>query len=396
MTQFGTRPRLGRRILREAAAGIGAKPARALLTSLGVAAGVAVFVLTIGISDSAGRTIVARLADRSGTIIEVRPTALVQPDLIPATALASLARLEGVTSVASISGGNTVDVASLVLPGGAAQPTPLFSVSPSADDALDLTMKQGSFYDTLTIDQQLPVAVLGAGAAHRLHVHTLSTAPTITIVGTELAVVAIIEQSTYEPALLNAVIVPAHVAANLGVEGIDRIVVRAAPETRDAVATVAALAVLPNQPDALQVLAPIGERQLQETISQDLNALLLTTGLVTIAIGAIAVGNVLLMSVLERRSEIGLRRALGARRSHIAGQFLTEAAIIGAFGAIIGASVGTIGVSAIAAINQWDPTLPPTVPILAVAGGIIVGTTAGIIPARRASTIEPVTALRAG
>jgi ABC-type antimicrobial peptide transport system permease subunit len=130
-------------------------------------------------------------------------------------------------------------------------------------------------------------------------------------------------------------------------------------------------------------------------VESDINALFLVLGGVALLVGAIGIANVTLVAVLERVGEIGLRRALGAARRHIAAQFLVESTAMGLVGGIIGASLGVLVVVGIAAARTWTPVLDPWVPLAAPAIGAVTGLVAGLYPAWRAASLEPVEALRA-
>jgi ABC-type antimicrobial peptide transport system permease subunit len=119
-------------------------------------------------------------------------------------------------------------------------------------------------------------------------------------------------------------------------------------------------------------------------------------GGVSLLVGAIGIANVTLVSVIERTGEIGLRRALGATRRHIAVQFLLESATMGLVGGVIGACVGTLVVVGVAAYQDWTPVLDPLVPFATPLLGGLVGLVSGAYPALRAARLEPVEALRSG
>jgi ABC-type antimicrobial peptide transport system permease subunit len=164
----------------------------------------------------------------------------------------------------------------------------------------------------------------------------------------------------------------------------------------DLIVRQAPVALSPTDPGLLKVAAPPDPRKLRGEIKQDLQALFLLLGGVSLLVGAIGIANVTLVSVLERVGEIGLRRALGAARRHIAAQFLLESAAMGLAGGVVGASVGTLVIVGVSATKTWTPVLDPWVPLGAPLLGGVIGLLSGTYPSLRAASLEPVDALRAG
>jgi putative ABC transport system permease protein len=144
------------------------------------------------------------------------------------------------------------------------------------------------------------------------------------------------------------------------------------------------------------VMAPAAPGGVQSDVQGDVNVIFLALGGVALLIGGVGIANVTLLSVMERAGEIGLRRALGARRRDIAGQFVVESVIVGGLGGLIGASTGVAVVAVVSLLQHWTPILDLSVVGTASVGGAVVGLLAGLYPAWRAARLEPVAALRSG
>jgi macrolide transport system ATP-binding/permease protein len=153
-------------------------------------------------------------------------------------------------------------------------------------------------------------------------------------------------------------------------------------------------ALRPDDPSVLKVESPPEPQRVRDAVQSDLNVMFLLLGGLSLIVGAIGIGNIMLVSVLERMGEIGLRRAIGATRGHIAAQFLLESASLGIIGGILGASLGVLIVVAVSAYQVWTPVLDAAAPLLAPLVGGAIGLVSGVYPALRAARLEPVEAFR--
>jgi macrolide transport system ATP-binding/permease protein len=161
------------------------------------------------------------------------------------------------------------------------------------------------------------------------------------------------------------------------------------------IADQARLALRPDDPRALKIEVPQEPRRVRDEVQTDLNVMFLLLGGLSLFVGAIGIANITLVGVMERTGEIGLRRAIGATRTHIAAQFLFESASMGVVGGVIGAGAGVLIVVAVSAYQVWTPVLDPAAPFLAPLVGGAIGLLSGAYPALRAARLEPVEAFRA-
>jgi hypothetical protein len=238
--------------------------------------------------------------------------------------------------------------------------------------------------------------VLGLNAARRVGIARVDQQPAIFIGDRLYVVVGILDDVRRQATLLGSVIMPEGTARReFGLASPALAQVETRIGAVDLIARQAPVALSPANPRLLKVAAPPDPKELRGEVKNDLNALFLLLGGVSLLVGAIGIANVTLVSVLERVGEIGLRRALGAARRHIAAQFLVESTTMGFVGGIIGASLGVLVIIAISAARTWTPVLDPWMPIAAPFVGAATGLLAGFYPAIRAARLEPVEALRA-
>jgi macrolide transport system ATP-binding/permease protein len=400
------RPRLPLRdLLAEAGSGLLARPARVALTVLGTVVGVAALVATLGLSKTASNQIVGRFDAVASTDIVVSPArrgANTAASVLPFRVEDRLQRLNGVVAAGSLSdvdvGGQLVSSVPVNDPlGQTAFQVPVKAASPGLWRAVRARLRTGRLPDAGHSARADRVVVLGPNAAERLNVSRVDQSPAVRLDDRLYLVIGILDSVERQPSLLGAMIMPEGTAAReygLRAPGLAQIETRVG--ATELIAKQAPIALAPMQAAQLKVAAPPDPRELKGEVRNDLNALFVLLGGVSLLVGAIGIANVTLVSVLERVGEIGLRRALGATRRHIAAQFLVESSAMGALGGIIGASIGTLVIVAISAARTWTPVLDPWIPLAAPLLGAVIGLVSGTYPAIRAARMEPVDALRAG
>ncbi|MFG2676606.1 ABC transporter permease [Streptomyces sp. NPDC048445] len=390
----------------EALAGILARPVRSALTTLGTVLGITTLVITIGVASTAGNQIVGRFDALTATSVAVKvPAALPGGDdepLVRWSGTDAVRRLAGVESVAALADSaatNSVQVRSndVNAPGDASgQTLAVVAASDGLPAAVRGTMTEGRFYDTGNIDRRDQVAVLGDQAAKLLGISRVEDAPAVFFQGQSYTVIGILGGIKRERRLSTAVILPPTVAADrLALRDVSLVLVNTALGAARQVARQAPIALAPGHQDSLGVEAPPDLSRARDGIQSDVNGLFLVLGLVSLVVGAIGIANVTLVTVMERVGEIGLRRALGASRRQVAGQFLLESTTIGLLGGIVGAALGITIVVCVAVVKQWTPVLDLGLAFGAPLAGALVGLLAGLYPSLRAARMEPVDALRA-
>lgn len=375
-------------------AGLVAKPARAILSALGVAIGVAAMVAVLGISSSSQAKLDAQL-DALGTNLfsaTSAPPVSGDPVPLPGNASARAARLPGVEESASV--GDLAGVG--VYRNGLVEPGRTGGLTVTAAD-LDLlrvvgaTVRAGSWFTSATAT--FPSTVLGAAAAERLGVG--EPGRLVWIGDGNVLVIGILDPVPLAPELDYAALVGMPVAqSSYGFAGSPtRLYLRIDEASIREVRPLIAPAVQPGAPASVAVTRPSDALAAVDAVDDTLTGMLVGLGSVALLVGAIGVANTMIISVIERRREIGLRRALGATRQHIRLQFLIEALVLSALGGAAGAAIGSIATASVAIVSGWPIVVPVLVVVAGIASTLVVGAVAGLYPAVRAARTPPNTAL---
>jgi ABC-type antimicrobial peptide transport system permease subunit len=384
-----------------------ARPARTLLTALGTILGVAALVATLGLAKTAGNQIVSRFDELEATEVSVEPSRnrfgrnqSQTVSAIPWDTEERIARLNGVIAVGTQSdvnlNGRLARAVPVIDPLGQTEfQLPVIATSPGLFAAAQTQLFTGRFFDEGHSERADQVAVLGPGAARRLNISRVDNGPAIFVGEESLAVIGIIASTERQPELLNAIIIPNGVARErYGLAGVGEVLIDVEVGAAELIGLQAPVALAPNQPDRLDASWAVPPRRVRSDVQSDVTDLFLILGGLSLLVGAIGIANVTLVSVLERTGEIGLRRALGATRRHIAVQFLGESVALGALAGLLGTSLGILTVVVVSATREWSPVLDSWLPLAAPVVGAATGLLAGTYPAWKAASTEPIAALR--
>ncbi|MDL5352946.1 ABC transporter permease [Microbacterium sp. zg-YB36] len=396
-------------LLVEATADIGSRPGRLAMTLVGTVLGIGALVATIGFSQTAAHQIARQFDAVKATQVVVAPGEArtssggsAATTRLPWDGVDRVVRLVGVeaaTLIADVSlGTDTITAVPVNDPSAPATASPdLIASTPGLLDVLGGHLVTGRMFDAGHDERADRVVVLGAGAAERLGINRVDSQPSVFIGGVPYAVLGVFDGVQARGDLLDAVVVPMRTARHeraLGAPG--QMQIRIVMGTGPQVGEQSAIALSPDAPENLEVSAPSARSDLGDSVSADVNVVFLVLGGIVLLAGALGIANVTMLNVIERVPEIGLRRALGSTGRQIASQFVVESIIIGLLGGLLGAALAVLSVVGFAAVQQWTPVVNPWIAVGGAVLGAVVGLVAGWFPARRASRIEPVTALRGG
>jgi len=382
---------------RVASAGLRTRRLRAALSALGIAIGVAAIVAVLGLSSSSQAGLLAEI-DKLGTnllTVTNGQTVFGQTAELPAAAPGMIRRIGPVTQVADT---GAIDSAhayrSPLIPAINTNALSVQAASAGLPRAVGTSLAQGRYLNAATATQ--PVAVLGATAAERLGIDRIWPGERIWLGGRWFYVAGILRPAVLASEIDTSVLVGFPAAHKyLGFDGHpSTIYVRAATDQVTAVQQVLAATANPESPSNVEVSRPSAALVARAAAKSALNGLFLGLGAVALLVGGVGVANIMVISVLERRSEIGLRRALGATRGQIRTQFLSEAILLAVLGGAAGVAAGAAATAIYATTRHWAIVIPAAAWAGGIGAALVIGAVAGLLPALRAARMSPTEALR--
>jgi putative ABC transport system permease protein len=383
-------------LARVASIGLRTRKLRAALSALGIAIGVAAIVAVLGLSASSQGGLLAEINQLGTNLLTVTngQSFFGETAELPDAAPAMIGRIGPVTDV-QYTGATSVNAyRSPLIPSVDTNALSVDATSLGLLRAVGTTVAQGRFLNAATAKE--PVAVLGAAAAQLLGIDHVFSGERILVGGQWFYVVGILNPAALTPEIDSSVLVGFPAAEKyLGLDGHPSIIyVRSQTDETAAVQNVLAATANPESPNEVDVSQPSAALVAQADAQSALNGLFLGLGAVALLVGAVGVANIMVISVLERRSEIGLRRALGATKGNVRTQFLTEAVLLALLGGAVGVGLGAVATAIYASTKGWAVVIP----VLAWAGGlgaaVVIGAVAGLLPALRAARMSPTDALR--
>lgn len=373
--------------------GLRARPLRAALSALGIAIGIAAMVAVLGISTVSRAGLLAQIHQLGTNLLTAAPgqTLFGEDARLPGESVSMVSRIPGVTSVSAVGTvpGATVRRTDRIDPAE----TNGIAVSAARLDLLRTLgggVRSGAYLDAATA--RYPAVVLGSVAADRLGIDRAGRQ--VYIAGRWFTVVGVLDPLRLAPDIDRSALIGWDFAGRMGFDGHPTTLYeRSLDSAVSSVWSVLPATVDPQHPDQVQVSRPSDALTAQLAAKSAFNALFLGLGAVALLVGGVGIANIMVISVLERRQEIGLRRSLGATRRQIRLQFLTESVTLSVLGGLGGVVIGLATSLTYAAYRGWPLVLPGQALTGGVLAAILVGAIAGLYPARRAARLTPTQAL---
>jgi len=378
--------------------GLRTRPLRAILAALGIAIGIATMVVVVGIPASSQRALDHQLSALGTNLLQAsatfdQVTQKLAP--VPEDAAAMAARIGPVQQTSAVANTHAKVRRSDRIPPEQSSGLTVLATQSDLLPAIGARLTSGRF-----LTQGLPVVVLGDKAATRLGITEVrqgEPAPTVWLGNRWFTVVGVLAPVPLAPDIERAVLVGWSAARTwLAFDGHPTVVyVRAQEPQLEAVRSVLAATVFPENPARIEVSRPSDALAAKRIAESTFSSLFLGLAGVALLVGGVGVANTMVISVLERKREIGLRRALGATKGQVRVQFFTESVVLCLLGGLTGVGLGVLGASSYAAARDWPATIPPVAALGGVASALVIGVLAGLYPAVRAARLTPTEALAA-
>jgi putative ABC transport system permease protein len=376
--------------------GLRTRPLRVFLSALGIAIGIAAMVAVVGISTSSRADLDALLARIGTNLLTVTPgtTLFGENAKLPKESVGMIDRIAPVTEV-SATGllGDTYVYRNDEIPEEHTSSVAVAAARLDLPETVSATVASGAWLNDATA--RYPAVVLGATAARRLGVAKATPDTQVWLGGQPFTVVGILDPAPIAPELDSSVLIGWPVAeSRLGFDGYPTTVYeRSADSAVEAVRDVLPRTANPDHPEEIQVSRPSDALEAKTAANEAFTGLLLGLGAVALLVGGVGVANTMVISVLERRSEIGLRRALGATKGQIRVQFLAEALLLSLLGGAAGVVLGSAVTAGYCMTQGWPTVVPAWALVGGIAATLAIGAVAGLYPAVRAARLAPAEAL---
>jgi putative ABC transport system permease protein len=384
-------------VARVGSSGLRTRKLRTALSALGISIGIAALVGVLGLSESSRADLRAEISKLGTNLLAVQPGSGFGAGngQLPAESAVKIERIGPVQSVSTVIAVNSTVLRNNVINSSQTEGISVAATDPNLLSALNGHVAAGRWLDAATA--AYPTAVLGSVAAERLGVTTVDDGQQVLVGGEWFTVIGVLESFPLAPDLDRAAIVGIDAAVKyLGAtDAPSRVFVRTDPKYIDDVRGVLPLTADPENPEEVQVSRPSDALEAQAAADDAFTSLFLGLGAVALLVGGIGIANVMVIAVIERRHEIGLRRALGATRAHIRRQFLTESLVLAGIGGVAGVAIGALVTVGYASSQGWRIVLPWPAALGGVAAALVIGAIAGLYPAARAANLSPTDALRA-